>query len=141
MISISRLVFAFLAMCISPVLVEGGGGITPEQIYQANLDWKKLIGTWEVLPDRNPLAENSKRNPGRPTRILMTLRKDGTCRIFNKDYPAGSDGLWTIENHQLSISFPDASLIRYYVYGVKGDFMITGASAKNSRDKLWSRVK
>ena len=35
----------------------------------------------------------------------MALRKDGTCRIFNKEHPTGSDGLWTFDDHKMSIAF------------------------------------
>ena len=118
-----------------------GAGMTPEQIYAPRLKWKRLIGTWEILPDDNPLAENRNKKRTRAQRMLMTLRKDGTCRILNNDYPDGSDGLWTFENHKMFITLPDASPLEFYVYGVKGDFMITRSPVKNGRDQLWSRVK
>lgn len=117
------------------------GGITPEQIYQREIEWAQLIGTWEVLPEENPLAENSKSNPNPSHRTLMTLRKDGTCRVFNKDHPTGSDGMWTFENHEMFITFPNGSPMEYFVYGVKRDFMITRSPIKDGRDQLWSRVK
>jgi hypothetical protein len=115
--------------------------MTPEQIYQPRLNWEQVIGTWEILPDDNPLSENSKNKKKLSIRTLMTLRKDGTCRIFNKDYPDGSDGLWTFDNHKMFISFADASRIDYYVYGVKADFMMTRTPIKGGRDQLWSRVR
>lgn len=121
--------------------VWAGAGMTPEQIYDPGLKWKRLIGTWEILPDDNPLGENRNKTKRRAPRMLMTLRKDGTCRIFNVDYPDGSDGLWTFEDHKMFITLPDASRLEFYVYGVKGDFMITRSPVKNGRDQLWSRVK
>lgn len=116
-------------------------GITPEQIYQREIEWTNLIGTWEVLPEENPLAENSKNNSNPSHRTLMTLRKDFTCRVFDKDHPAGSDGIWTFESHEMFITFPNASPKEYFIYGVKGDFMITRSPIKDGRDQLWSRVK
>ena len=121
--------------------VRAGAGMTPEQIYDPGLKWKRLIGTWEILPDDNPLGEKRNKTNKRGHRMLMTLRKDGTCRIFNADYPDGSDGLWTFEAHKMFITLPDASRLEFYVYGVKGDFMITRSPVKNGRDQLWSRVK
>jgi len=116
-------------------------GITPEQIYQREIEWAHLIGTWEVLPEENPLAENSKSNATPSHRTLMTLRKDGTCRVFNKDHRTGSDAIWTFENHEMFITFPNGSRIEYFVYGVKKDFMITRSPIKDGRDQLWSRIK
>ncbi len=119
----------------------GEVGITPEQIYSPHIDFKQLIDTWEVLPSDDPLSEkpNLKRNSSQ--RILMTLRKDGTCRIFNEDHPNGSDGLWTYENHRMQIKFPSGSSIEYFIYGVRGDYMVTHVSGKDGRHQLWSRVK
>ena len=118
-----------------------GGGITPEEIYQKAIDWKRLIGTWEVLPDENPLAENHKPSGETSIRMLISLRKDGTCRVFSKQYPAGSDGLWTFENHRMYIRFPNSDRIEYYVYGVRGDFMVTRSDEKKGKHVLWARVK
>jgi hypothetical protein len=135
------LVVVLLFFAFAPHSAEPEGGITPEQIYQAKIDENLLIGTWEVLPDENPLEEKVKRNQKPTHRMLMALRKDGTCRVFNEDHPAGSDGLWTFEDHKMFISLPGGSAIEYYVYGVKGDFMVTRSQGKDGRDQLWSRVK
>jgi hypothetical protein len=140
-----KTVFTFLLVALISFAwipaVRAGAGMTPEQIYTPALKWKRLVGTWEILPDDNPLAQKrNKKNP-RAHRMLMTLRKDGTCRIFNDDYPDGSDGLWTFENHKMFITLPDATGLEFYVYGVKGEFMITRSPVKNGRDQLWSRVK
>ncbi len=137
----SWLVFLGLLFLAVPGPSFGDGGITPEQIYQPRIDWKVLIGTWEVLPDDNPLAEKPKETHGISRRILMALRKDGTCRIFNEQHPAGSDGLWTFDKHKMFISFPNADRLEYFVYGVKGDFMVTRSNAGQERHLLWSRVR
>jgi len=117
------------------------GGVTPEQIYQPTLDGQSLIGTWEVLPDDNPLAEKDSNAAKLPHRTIITLRKDGTCRVFDRDRPQGSDGLWTSEGHQMFISFPGGEQLEYFIYGVRGDFMITRSPIKDGKDQLWSRVK
>jgi hypothetical protein len=117
------------------------GGVTPEQIYQPSIDWKSVVGTWEILPDENPLAEKNKSSSGASVRTIMTLRKDGTCRVFNEGHPMGSDGLWTFEQHEMFIRFPSGSRAEFYVYGVKGDFMVTRSPIKGGKDQLWSRVK
>ncbi len=116
-------------------------GISPEQIYQPSIDLNDVIGTWEILPEDNPLAE--KINPDRKNqpRMLMALRKDGTCRIFNEENPTGLDGLWTFEDHGMFITFKDGNRIEFYVYGIKWDFMITRSPIKNGKDQLWSRVR
>lgn len=124
-----------------PRVLLGAGGITPEQIYQPTIDWNKLIGTWEVLPDDNPLDEKVKNNRRSTDRMLMTLRKDGTCRVFNKEYPQGSDGLWTSEGHQMIITFPNGGKLDLFIYGIKGDFMMAMSPINNGKDLLWSRVK
>jgi hypothetical protein len=124
-----------------PRVLLGAGGITPEQIYQPTIDWNKLIGTWEVLPDDNPLDEKVKNNRRSTDRMLMTLRKDGTCRVFNKEYPLGSDGLWTSEDHQMIITFPNGGKLDLFIYGIKGDCMMAMSPIKNGKDLLWSRVK
>ena len=117
------------------------GGITPEQIYQARINWDKVVGTWEALPDDDPLAENGK-NGGRQSQpTLMTLRKDGTCRVLSKEHPLGSNGLWTSNDHGMFIIFPDKTRIELYVYGLKGDFMITQSPPRKGKDQLWGRVK
>ncbi|MEJ2717090.1 MAG: hypothetical protein P8182_08110 [Deltaproteobacteria bacterium] len=139
--AVQFLFIAVLLAALVPHFATAGGGITPEQIYQPKIDWKLLIGTWEVLPDDNPLSEKAKHSPQPKFRVIMTLRKDGTCRIFNKKHRAGSDGLWTFEDHKMFIKFPDGSVSDYYVYGLKKGFMITRSPAKGGRDQLWSRVK
>jgi len=149
----SALVLALFVVGAGPFSPEtdAGGGMTPEQIFQQTIDWDQVVGTWEVLPDDNPLAE--KRNNGSVSnhRTMMALRKDGTCRIFNKDFPAGADAMWHIpdkdrdknrdKDHTMSIRFPNSTLVDFYVYGVKGDFMITRSPVRNGKDQLWSRVK
>lgn len=116
-------------------------GITPEQIYQQNIDWGAILGTWEKLPEINPLAEKSLGRPENGFRTLITLRKDGTCRVFNAVNPSGVDGTWIAENHNISISLPGTVQVEFFVYGIKNDFMVTRSSLKNGVDQLWSRVK
>ena len=130
-----------LLAALVPQFATAGGGITPEQIYQPKIDWQLLIGTWEVLPDENPLSETAKNDPKPKFRVIMALRKDGTCRIFTRNHRAGSDGLWTFEDHKMFIKLPDGSVNDYYVYGVKQDFMMTRSPENGGRDQLWSRVK
>jgi hypothetical protein len=117
------------------------GGITPEQIYQASIEWAAVVGTWEVLPEDSPLIERESEGGKLSHRTLMTLRKDGTCRIFNGKHPLGEDGTWTSNDHDMSIRFKTGLHLDLYIYGVKGDFMITRAEAENGTDQLWSRVK
>ena len=126
---------------VIPRVSPAAGGITPEQIYQPAIDWNKLIGTWEVLPDEHPLGEKVKNNRRPGDRMLMTLRKDGTCRVFNKEYPLGSDGIWTSEDHKMIITFPDGGKLDLFIYGIKGDFMVAMTPINNGKDFLWSRVK
>jgi len=116
------------------------GGIAPEQIFQPSIDWQKIIGTWEVLPEDNPLSEQNRVGGTGPHRVIMTLRKDGTCRVFDKARPLGSDGMWIFEDHEMSITFPTGARVDYFVYGIKGDFMITRSPARGGKDQLWSRV-
>jgi hypothetical protein len=120
---------------------KAAGGMTPEQIFQQTIDWNLVVGTWEVLPDDNPLAEKPNNGPVAGHRTMMALRKDGTCRIFSKDFPTGSDGMWYYEDHSMFVRFPNSTLVNYYVYGVKGDFMVTRSPARDGKDQLWSRVK
>jgi hypothetical protein len=116
-------------------------GIAPEQIFQAVLDLNALMGTWEALPEDNPLDEKNKKTQSASQRVLMTLRKDGTCRIFNQDHPTGSDGIWTLEDHDMAITFRDGSKVEFYVYGVKWGFMVTRSPIKDGTDQLWSKIK
>lgn len=136
-----QLVVLCMFLAGAPNIGFATGGITPEQIYQPTIDWKVVVGTWEVLPEENPLDERGASNPEAPVRTLMTLRKDGTCRIFDKQHPLGSDGLWTLEQHKMYITLPTGSRVEHYVYGVKGDFMVTRSPIKGGKDQLWSRVK
>jgi len=130
-----------LFIAVFPRVSPGAGGITPEQIYQPVIDWNKLIGTWEVLPDDHPLGERVNNNRRPTDRTLMTLRKDGTCRVFNKEYPLGSDGLWTSQDHKMIITFPNGGKLDLFIYGIRGDFMMAMSPIKNGKDLLWSRVK
>ncbi|MFH0824771.1 MAG: hypothetical protein V2B18_18620 [Pseudomonadota bacterium] len=118
-----------------------GGGITPEQIYQPKIEWEQLIGTWEILPDDGPLAEKGATVSKPSFRVIMALRKDGTCRVFSENRTAGEDGLWTLENRKVSIALKDSSKTIYHVYGVKGDFMVTSLEGEKDVHQLWSRVK
>jgi hypothetical protein len=128
-------------LALHSVPARGAGGIAPEQIFQPVIDVNNLIGTWEVLPEEHPLEETSKANQNSSHRTLMALRKDGTCRFFNREYPTGSDGLWTFEDHKMFIAFNNGSRVGYYIYGIKGDFMVTRTPVKDGKDQLWSRVK
>ncbi|MEW6113691.1 MAG: hypothetical protein AB1664_16280 [Thermodesulfobacteriota bacterium] len=134
---VALLLVAIPQFCLSDV------GITPEQIYQPEIAWQLLIGTWEALPDENPLAEGTRSAANGPHRTLMTLRKDGTCRVFNEDHPTGSDGLWVFQNQSrgIFIKFPGGASVEYYVYGIRDGYMVTRSGGKNGRDQLWSAVK
>ena len=116
-------------------------GITPEQIYQADIDQQKLLGTWEKLPEVNPLSEAPGRNSNQGFRTLMTLRKDGTCRIFDSSNPSGTDGIWTYKDHGISITLSQATHLEFFIYGIKDDFMVTRSPINRGTDQLWSRVK
>lgn len=130
-----------LLVALSPVGPGDSGGVTPEQIFQQQIDWNSLVGSWEILPPDNPLAEAGQEGKKVTENTLMALRKDGTCRMFDRDHPLGADGLWTLENHDLVLTFPKGGPLHFYVYGVKGDFMITRILGRNSGYQLWSRVK
>ena len=136
-----RSLIAWLLFVLCHANADGSGGITPEQIYQTNLDWQTVIGSWEKLPEENPLAEKPNGFKDPSFRSLITLRKDGTCRIFNEAYPAGIDGVWSYDDHSISVTLPNKVKINMYVYGVRGDFMITRTPEKKGVDQLWSRVK
>lgn len=135
--------FALSGILLISILTDthSSGGITPEQIYQAKLDWHSVIGSWERLPEENPLAEKPNAFKDPAFRTLMTFRKDGTCRIFSQAYPVGVDGMWSFDDHKIFVTLPNKIKIEMYVYGVKGDFMITRSSDKIGFDQLWSRVK
>ncbi|MCX5871941.1 MAG: hypothetical protein NTY51_01730 [Deltaproteobacteria bacterium] len=135
---LSTLVFSLCLISNSSCF---GVGITPEQIYQQTLDWGTVLGTWENLPEVNPLAEKPSRISDPEFKTLMTLRKDGTCRVFDGVNPSGIDGVWIYENHNMSITLPGAGRFEFFVYGIKGDFMVTRSPLKNGVDQLWSRVK
>ncbi|MBM4326055.1 MAG: hypothetical protein FJ118_02735 [Deltaproteobacteria bacterium] len=126
-----------------PQICRPGVGITPEQIYQPEIAGQLLIGTWEALPEENPLAEGTRSAANGTQRTLMTLRKDGTCRIFNEDHPTGSDGLWDFQSQSRSIiiTFPNGSSVQHFVYGIRDGYMVTRSGGKNGRDQLWSAVK
>jgi hypothetical protein len=136
-----RIVFLALVVVFAPYAGMAGEGIAPEQIFQSVVDWNSLIGTWEVLPAGNPLDEKSEGHQKALQRILMTLRKDGTCRIFNHENPTGSDGLWTFEDHDMSIKFKNGNRLDFFIYGIKGNFMVTRSPVKEGNDQLWSRIK
>jgi hypothetical protein len=133
--------FLLLFLTFLPPLAWCGGGITPEQIYQPEIKLGSVIATWEVLPDDNPLAEKNQTGPKSPSRTLMTLRKDGTCRVFNREHPMGADCMWTMEDHKMFLIFPGDIKVDFFIYGVKGEFMITRSPVNNGKDQLWSRVK
>jgi hypothetical protein len=116
-------------------------GIAPEEIYQQNLDLASMFGTWEKLPEINPLAEKSEGKTNSEFRTLLTLRKDGTCRVFDRENVSGSDGTWKHENHNMIIMLAGSIKLEYFVYGIKGDFMVTRSPLQNGVDQLWSRVK
>lgn len=119
----------------------GSGGVTPEQIFQPSIDWQTVFGTWEVIPEGHPLSESPGRTMRRDATTLLTLRKDGTCRIFDRDHPAGADGIWTFENHEMYVKLHSGKERSYYIYGVKGDFMVTRSPVNGGIDQLWSRVR
>lgn len=137
----SSFLFVVLLLVSAPHPLRAAEGIAPEQIFQSVIDWNGLIGTWEVLPDNNPLDENGGSAEKTPYRVLMTLRKDGTCRIFNQQNPTGSDGLWTFEDHDMSVKFRNGHHLDFFVYGIKGNFMVTRSPIKEGKDQLWSRIK
>ncbi len=129
------------ALIAIPTWTAATGGITPEEVFQPTIDWGGIPGTWEILPQDDPLAEPNARNLSTEPRAIMTLREDGTCRVINKDHRAGSDGLWTHEGHKMFVTFPDGSRVDYFVYGIRGDFMITRSPYPDGRDELWARVR
>jgi hypothetical protein len=133
----------FASILLILILCQTGicQGLAPEQIYQSSVDAKALIGTWEILPDENPLAEKEKNGETTSPRVLMAIRKDGTCRIFNADHPAGADATWVFEDHELVVTFKNSNRIDFFVYGIKSDFMVARSPVKNGKDQLWSRVK
>jgi hypothetical protein len=136
------LCLVFLVCCgLSPQISIASSNITPEQIFQPDIHWPSLIGTWEVLPEDSPLAEPETNGQKAKIRTMLALRKDGTCRIFDHNHPTGSDGLWTWKDHEMVITLPGSANVGFYVYGIKGDFMITRSPIKNGKDQLWSRVK
>src|SRR4030042_6976034 len=105
--SMTRLVLLVIGSFLLTMAAQApapGAGITPEQIFQPHINLDLLLGTWEVLPEQSPLGEQTEKDPKSFGRTLMTLRKDGTCRVFNKDNPTGSDGMWTLTGHQMTIS-------------------------------------
>ncbi len=132
-----------LWVLVSFQMVLGGGpiGMTPEQIFQTSIDWQDVYGTWEAIPEDHPLAEQSPRMLRRQSGTLLTLRKDGTCRMFDQEHPAGADGIWTFENHEMFIKLSGEKQQDFYVYGIKGDFMVTRSPSKGGKDQLWSRVR
>ncbi len=138
---LALLIIASFLLTTAAQVPTRGAGITPEQIFQPQINMDHLLGTWEVLPEESPLGEQAEKNSKPFSRTLMTLRKDGTCRVFNVDNPAGSDGMWTLTGHQMHISFSESPSLEYFIYGVKGDFMVTRTPIKDGRDQLWSRVK
>jgi len=127
--------FSDIAFCGSSV------GMTPEQIFQTSIDWQGVFGTWEAIPEDHPLSERAPRMLRRQSGTLLTLRKDGTCRMFDEEHPAGADGIWTFENHEMFIKLGGEKGHDFYVYGIKGDFMVTRSPAKGGKDQLWSRVR
>ena len=54
----SRFFVFSLFLALVPQIASAAGGITPEQIYQKAIHWPRVYGTWEILPEENPLAEN-----------------------------------------------------------------------------------
>ena len=116
-------------------------GITPEQIFQPTLNMNDMIATWEALPEENPLEEKAGPKTEALRRSLLTLRRDGTCRVFDKENPSGSDCIWSLEEHELHIRFPAGVAQEFFVYGVKSEFMVTRSPIKGGRDQLWSKVK
>jgi hypothetical protein len=134
---------ALIAVMIAAGPSRGGGaaGMTPEQIFQASIDWQEVIGTWEAIPEDHPLSEDVPRVLRRQSGTLLTLRRDGTCRMFDQDHPTGADGVWTFENHEMFVKLGAERQQDFYVYGIKGDFMVTRSPAKGGKDQLWSRVR
>ena len=117
-------------------------GIKPEQVYTREVPpWRLIVDTWEILPNIDPLAEKPYLRSKSTQRTRMTLRKDGKCRVFNEDFPKGSDGRWFYQDRRITISLSKATSIEYFVYGVKGDYMWTHTSRKGGRDQLWTRAK
>ncbi|MGC8658959.1 MAG: hypothetical protein ACP5U1_07790 [Desulfomonilaceae bacterium] len=116
-------------------------GIAPEQIYQPEIDWQKILGTWEKLPEVTPLSEIPNQGSTQGFRTLMTLRKDGTCRVFNADNPSGIDGVWTHKDHAMFVTISQTNRLEFFIYGIKDGFMVTRSPLRNGLDQLWSRVK
>ncbi len=136
---------AFLGLIILSLLIcrpvpAEAQGIAPEQIFQSTLRMKDLIGSWEALLEHHPLEEKSVASD-RKARTLLTLRRDGTSRLFDQANPTGTDGLWTLEDHLLQIKFKNQSQKTFFIYGIKMDFMVTRTPMKDGRDQLWSKIK
>jgi hypothetical protein len=131
------LIFGLIAFLTSNACSDG---LVPEKIFQNVIDWNEAVGIWEILPEDNPLAE-SRTEIKQAERALMTLRKDGTCRVIDKESPTGADGLWAHDDHGFQITFRQGTRKDFFVYGIKWDFMITRSPAKDGTDQLWSRVK
>jgi hypothetical protein len=127
-------------ICVLPCFSEFG--IKPENIYTREMPpWRLIVDTWEILPNVDPLAEKPYLRNNTTQRTRMTLRKDGKCRVFNGDFPQGSDGRWFYQNRKITISLSNAPAIEYFVYGVKGDYMWTHTSRGGGSDQLWTRAK
>lgn len=132
----------FLTVLSAAEISQGNSsvGMTPEQIFQTSIDWQDVFGTWEALPEDHPLSEQAPRMLRRQSGTLLTLRKDGTCRMFDHEHPTGVDGIWTFENHEMFITLNGERQQDFYIYGIKGDFMVTRSPVKGGKDQLWSRV-
>jgi hypothetical protein len=136
----NRLIILIMLGILMNACVAYAGGVAPEQIFQHKLSVEQLVGVWELLPDENPLEDRRDASPRSRIRTMMALRKDGTCRVFSAQHPAGLDGTWSLDDHRMSVTLTNAKKIHHYVYGVRGDFMVTRTPVKAGRDELWARV-
>lgn len=118
-------------------------GVTPEQIYQQVVSVNDITGAWEILPQENPLMETGNENKD-SRRKLLTLRKDGTCRILDEADQVVTDGTWRLDDHELHLH-PKGGAKKayrtYFVYGIRNGFMVTRLKGAKAKDELWSRIK
>lgn len=118
-------------------------GVTPEQIYQQVISVDEITGAWEILPEENPLTDSGNENKD-SRRKLLTLRKDGTCRILDEVNHVVTDGTWRLDEHELHLHPKGGSKSAYrtyFVYGIRNGFMVTRLKGVKGKDELWSRIK
>jgi hypothetical protein len=122
------------------ILLTHAQGISPEQIYQNVINMSEVLGTWEALPEDHPLEESKNKNLA-TIRDLLTIRQDGTCRIFDETKPNGVDGIWELDDHELRMKFRDTTKKIFFIYGIRNNFMVTRSETQMGKHQLWAKVK